>query len=159
MRGLQVDAVCRYGVGPVSFEARRGEFVVVTGGDRTGKSTVVGVVAGFDRPDAGRVLLDGDDVREMTRARLESRVCGLGAVMPGPGRAQRTIPPLIVADEPDAPFSAGWPNAFVAAARGLPRRLAPLLYTIRFLCDQCAVVVVGTHSRHLIHAADQEVTL
>ncbi len=56
---LVVDGVCRYRIGPVSFTADRGTFVVVTGGDRT-KSTVVGVVAGFDRPDARRVLLDGD---------------------------------------------------------------------------------------------------
>ena len=40
---LQVDAVCRRGVGPVSFTAPAGTFVAVTGGDRTGKSTVVGV--------------------------------------------------------------------------------------------------------------------
>jgi len=155
--GLHVDAVCRRSVGPVTIAAAPGTFVVITGPGSSGKSTVVGVVAGFDRPDAGRVLLDGDDVHAMSRARLESRVGGLGAVLVTPGRAKRTIPPLVVGDEPDAPFERS-ENAFVAALEQ-PRRLTPLLRTIRFLCDQGTVVVVGTHSRHLIHAADQEVKL
>ena len=32
--GLQVDAVCRWGVGQVSFTAEPGTVVVVTGGER-----------------------------------------------------------------------------------------------------------------------------
>jgi len=56
----------------VSFTAERGTFVVVTGGDRTGKSTVAGVVAGYERPDAGRVSLGGEDLHSMPRARLET---------------------------------------------------------------------------------------
>ncbi len=52
--GLRVDGVRRYGIGPVSFTAEPGTFVVVTGGDQTGKSAILGVVAGFDRPDSGR---------------------------------------------------------------------------------------------------------
>ncbi len=48
MRGpsLQVDAVCRRNVGPISFSAEPGESVAITGRSGSGKSTVAGIVAG-----------------------------------------------------------------------------------------------------------------
>lgn len=46
----------------VSLEARAGEFVSVVGPSGSGKSTLFNIVAGLERPDSGRVLLDGGDV-------------------------------------------------------------------------------------------------
>ena len=45
----------------VSFDVRAGEFVSVIGPSGCGKSTLFNVIAGLDRPDAGRVLVDGVD--------------------------------------------------------------------------------------------------
>jgi putrescine transport system ATP-binding protein len=45
----------------VSLEVARGEFVALLGGSGSGKSTLLRVVAGFEAPDAGRVLIDGAD--------------------------------------------------------------------------------------------------
>lgn len=163
-RGLVVEAVRRWNAGPVSFEASAGEFVAVTGGDRTGKSSIIGVLAGYDRPDSGRVLLDGVSVHEMPSATLERRVGWLGAVIPKPGRSRRQIPKLVVGDDPEAPFvvelerSANVFTAMLERER-LDRRLSPLLTAIRFLCDQQAIVVVGTRHRVLLRAADRVVTL
>ncbi|HEU4324343.1 MAG TPA: ABC transporter ATP-binding protein [Roseiflexaceae bacterium] len=46
----------------VSLEARAGEFVSIIGPSGSGKSTLFNIVAGLERPDAGRVLLGGADV-------------------------------------------------------------------------------------------------
>jgi putative spermidine/putrescine transport system ATP-binding protein len=49
-------------VDDVSFAARRGELVTLLGPSGCGKSTTLRVIAGFEAPDAGRVLLGGKDV-------------------------------------------------------------------------------------------------
>jgi putative ABC transport system ATP-binding protein len=43
----------------VSFRVAPGELVLLTGPSGAGKSTVLNLVAGLDRPDAGQVLVDG----------------------------------------------------------------------------------------------------
>src|SRR5690606_7747966 len=54
-----------------------GAFAVVSGSNGAGKSTLLNVVAGDVSPDAGRVLIDGDDVTALPthlRARFIGRV-------------------------------------------------------------------------------------
>src|SRR3954452_22953762 len=46
----------------VSFTVRRGETKIVLGGSGTGKSTIINLVLGLIKPDAGRILIDGDDI-------------------------------------------------------------------------------------------------
>ena len=46
----------------VSLELDRGEYVAVMGESGIGKSTLLNLVAGLDRPDAGSVSLDGTDL-------------------------------------------------------------------------------------------------
>jgi phospholipid/cholesterol/gamma-HCH transport system ATP-binding protein len=46
----------------VSFEVRRGERFVIVGGSGCGKTTLLRHIIGLQRPAAGRVLIDGDDV-------------------------------------------------------------------------------------------------
>ena len=48
----------------VSFTVRRGETKIVLGGSGTGKSTIINLVLGLLKPDAGRVFIDGEDVTE-----------------------------------------------------------------------------------------------
>ena len=58
-----------------SLEIAEGEVVALLGPSGSGKSTLLRVVAGLERPDAGRVLLGGEDV---TRVPPHRR--GLGVV-------------------------------------------------------------------------------
>ena len=46
----------------VALEVAEGEVVTVLGPSGSGKSTLLRVIAGLQRPDSGRVLLDGDDI-------------------------------------------------------------------------------------------------
>ena len=48
----------------VSFTVRRGETKIVLGGSGTGKSTIINLILGLLKPDAGRVLIDGEDVTD-----------------------------------------------------------------------------------------------
>ena len=48
----------------VSLTVRRGETKIVLGGSGTGKSTIINLVLGLLKPDAGRVLIDGEDVTD-----------------------------------------------------------------------------------------------
>ena len=49
-------------VDDVSFSIEAGEFFAMLGPSGSGKTTCLRLVAGFDAPDAGQVLLDGADV-------------------------------------------------------------------------------------------------
>ena len=46
----------------LDLEIREGEFVTLLGGSGSGKTTCLRIVAGFVEPDAGRVLIGGQDV-------------------------------------------------------------------------------------------------
>jgi len=46
----------------VTFSVGEGEFVAILGPSGCGKSTVLNIVAGFIRPTAGRILLEGREV-------------------------------------------------------------------------------------------------
>ncbi|MFI7576623.1 ABC transporter ATP-binding protein [Micromonospora sp. NPDC049497] len=46
----------------VDLEVRPGELITLVGPSGSGKSTVLRLIAGLDRPDGGRVYVDGQDV-------------------------------------------------------------------------------------------------
>ncbi len=46
----------------INIELGEGEFLSLLGPSGCGKTTALRIVAGFDRPDAGRVVVDGKDV-------------------------------------------------------------------------------------------------
>jgi len=58
----------------VGFHARAGETVALVGATGAGKTTLVSLVPRFYDPTAGRVLLDGIDVREFQLKALRQRV-------------------------------------------------------------------------------------
>jgi ATP-binding cassette subfamily B protein len=67
-----------YGARPilqdVSFTIRAGDSVAFVGPSGSGKSTVLSVLMRFQDPSAGRVLLDGVDLRQATEASLRAQV-------------------------------------------------------------------------------------
>ena len=70
MTKLRIEAVSRVFPGvrggaptralePIALDVRANDFITVLGPSGCGKSTLLRIVAGLDRPSAGRVLLDG----------------------------------------------------------------------------------------------------
>ena len=54
-----------YACDDISLDVYRGEFFALLGGSGSGKSTLLRVLAGFEAPDKGRVLIDGVDVTDL----------------------------------------------------------------------------------------------
>jgi len=78
--GIEFDGVSfRYGTGPdvlrdVSFRVPAGEVVALVGPSGAGKSTLVDLVARFYDPTAGRILLDGVDLRDYDLASFRGQL-------------------------------------------------------------------------------------
>lgn len=63
----------------VNIEIPDGQFVAITGASGSGKSTMLGLIAGLDSPSSGSIEIDGDDVTTMNEdalARLRSQKIG-----------------------------------------------------------------------------------
>lgn len=54
-------------IGPLDFTLKAGELVFVTGGNGSGKSTFLRVLAGLYPPDSGEIILDGMPINDNTR--------------------------------------------------------------------------------------------
>lgn len=71
MRGtLEFENVSkRYGniqaLNRVSFTIRDGDFFSILGSSGCGKTTLLRLIAGFEQPDTGRILLDGEDISHL----------------------------------------------------------------------------------------------
>ena len=50
----------------VSLEIPDGQFVAITGASGSGKSTLLGLLAGLDAPSSGEILIDGENITEMS---------------------------------------------------------------------------------------------
>ena len=59
-------------IGPIDFTLRSGELVFITGGNGSGKSTFLRVLAGLYPPDSGEITLDGMRINSHTRDRYRS---------------------------------------------------------------------------------------
>ncbi len=79
----------------VSFDLASGETLALTGESGSGKSTILHLVGGLDRPDSGQVLIDGRDIGAMSdKQQALLRRSTLGIVF----QQFNLIPSLTVAD-------------------------------------------------------------
>lgn len=61
----------------VDLKIEEGDFITVIGGNGSGKTTLLNLIAGVFAPDCGKIVLDGDDVTELSeskRAKFIGRV-------------------------------------------------------------------------------------
>jgi putative ABC transport system ATP-binding protein len=56
----------------ISFDVKPGEFVSVVGPSGNGKSTLLNMITGIDRPSAGQVVVTGREVHKMSENKLAS---------------------------------------------------------------------------------------
>ena len=93
----------------VSFDIARGEFVAIIGESGIGKSTLLNLIAGLERPDGGSVSLDGIDLATLSDdARTALRRARIGFVF----QSFHILPYLTVAR------NVALPLALLGEARG-----------------------------------------
>ena len=55
----------------IDLDIEKGELCVILGPSGSGKSTLLNIIGGIDRPDSGKVAVDGVDLYEMNWTQLE----------------------------------------------------------------------------------------
>ena len=54
----------------VSLAVEKGEFIIIEGKSGSGKSTLLGLLSGLDKPDTGKIILQGTDITELSEDQL-----------------------------------------------------------------------------------------
>jgi ABC-type branched-subunit amino acid transport system ATPase component/ABC-type branched-subunit amino acid transport system permease subunit len=141
VRGVEVG----YGGVPVLFGVdlgvRRGEVVALLGTNGAGKSTLLRAISGLATPDAGQVLLDGDDITGEPAHVVAGR--GVGQMPGGAG----VFPTLSVADNLRV---AGWLHRRDRSGAAAPlARLQRLFPVLRDRADEQAGNLSGGQQQML----------
>ncbi len=107
---IRAENVCRHyrmgetlirAVDGVSLEVRSGEFVALLGASGSGKSSVLNLLAGLDRPTAGSVVVQGRDLARLSREELAHyRLHTVGMVF----QSFNLIPSMTVAENVELPL-------------------------------------------------------
>jgi putative ABC transport system ATP-binding protein len=107
---IRSDNLCRHyrmgetlirAVDGVSLEVRKGEFVALLGASGSGKSSVLNLIAGLDRPTSGSVVVQGRDLAKLPRQELAKyRLRGVGMVF----QSFNLIPSMTLAENVELPL-------------------------------------------------------
>ncbi|HTJ30124.1 MAG TPA: ABC transporter ATP-binding protein [Acidobacteriaceae bacterium] len=84
----------------ISFDAPPGTVTALVGSSGSGKSTIIGMVCAFYKPEEGQILLDG---RDLSTLQLEGYRSSLGVVLQESFLFEGTILENIAFSRPDAP--------------------------------------------------------
>ncbi len=111
----------------VTFDVEPGRTVAVVGATASGKSTLTNLMARLVDPDAGRILIDGTDLRDLARGQLAETVAVVAQtafLFDDTVRGNVTLGADFTDDEVWAALRAAQADGFVAALpRGLDTRL------------------------------------
>jgi len=111
----------------VTFTVEPGRTVAIVGATASGKSTLTSLVARLVDPDAGRILLDGTDLRDLARGQLAETVAVVAQtafLFDDTVRGNVTLGADVTDDEVWAALRAAQADGFVAALpHGLDTRL------------------------------------
>ena len=97
-----------YIINDLSLKIRPGEYVAVVGRTGCGKSTLVRLLLGFEKPEKGAVYYDGKDIEGLDLPSLRRKI---GTVMQDAGLFQGDIYSNIVITAPELTLNAAWEAA------------------------------------------------
>lgn len=160
----------------VSLRAEPGQTIALMGPTGSGKSTIINLIPRFYDPTAGRILIDGIDIRDVTLSSLRRHI---GLVLQEPFLFSATIAENIAYGRPEASaaeieaaaraaraheFIMSFPDGYqtrvgergVTLSGGQRQRIAiarALLYDPRILILDDSTSSVDTETEHLIQQA------
>ena len=92
----------------LDLEIKSGESLAIIGESGSGKSTLLSLLAGLERPDVGKIIVDGSAINEMLESAVtQFRGSNIGIVfqqfhlMPHLTALENVAIPLIIAADPD----------------------------------------------------------
>ena len=113
--GIEMDHISfRYGEGlpliidDMSLRIRPGEYVAIVGKTGCGKSTLMRLLLGFEKPEKGSVRFDGKDINSLDLPSLRKKI---GTVMQDAGLFQGDIYSNIVITAPELTLDDAWEAA------------------------------------------------
>ena len=116
--GVELDHISfRYAEGlplvidDLSLKIRPGEYVAIVGKTGCGKSTLMRILLGFEKPEKGSVRFDGKDINTLDLPSLRKKI---GTVMQDAGLFQGDIYSNIVITSPQLTLDAAWEAAEIA---------------------------------------------
>ena len=129
----------------ISFKAAAGETIAIVGPTGAGKTTMASLLARFYEPQHGRILIDGQDVSELTLKSLRSNISIV------------LQPPLVLTESVRSNIALGKPGASIDEIERAARlaRLEPVLDKLPKRLDE----IVGQGGHSLSQGEAQRVTI
>jgi len=85
----------------VTLDVERGDMMSLMGASGSGKSTLLNLIAGIDRPTSGRLIVNGQDITQLSRTRLAYwRAANIGYIF----QTHNLIPVLTAAENIEMPL-------------------------------------------------------
>ena len=111
----------------ISLKIRPGEYVAIVGKTGCGKSTLMRLLLGFEKPDKGAVLYDGRDIDSLDLPSLRRKI---GTVIQNGGLFQGDIYSNIVITAPELTVDDAWKAAEIAGIADDIREMPMGMYTM-----------------------------
>ncbi|MDO5132361.1 MAG: NHLP bacteriocin export ABC transporter permease/ATPase subunit [Eubacteriales bacterium] len=132
--GIELDHVSfrysrdtRYVLDNLSLKIRPGEYVAIVGKTGCGKSTLVRLLLGFEKPEKGAIYYDGKDIDSLDIPSLRKKI---GTVMQDAGLFQGDIYSNIVITAPELTVDEAWEAAEKAGIADDIRAMPMGMYTL-----------------------------
>ncbi|MBR2707263.1 MAG: ATP-binding cassette domain-containing protein [Mogibacterium sp.] len=116
-----------YILNDMSIRIKPGEYVAIVGKTGCGKSTLMRLLLGFEKPDKGAVLYDGKDLESLDLPSLRRKV---GTVMQNGGLFQGDIYSNIVITAPELTLDDAWKAAEIAGIADDIRDMPMGMFTV-----------------------------
>ena len=111
----------------ISLRIKPGEYVAIVGKTGCGKSTLMRLLLGFEKPETGAIYFDGKDLNSLDPRTLRRKI---GTVMQSSGLFQGDIYSNIVITDPELTLDDAWEAAEKAGIADDIRRMPMGMYTI-----------------------------
>ncbi len=111
----------------ISLKIKAGEYVAIVGKTGCGKSTLMRLLLGFEKPDKGAVIYDGRDIGSLDLSSLRRKI---GTVMQNGGLFQGDIYSNIVITAPELTLDDAWKAAEIAGIADDIREMPMGMHTL-----------------------------